>query len=283
MSIKNSAILCELTISSYIGSKKDTRTGDEVTQSKNALKGAASVNKHLFNNVKELDDVNKFVAGTRTEFYRRTLPWSDLGARLVTTASFYEVNDWLAQQETEFLRLVDVFIAKYSTLVSSQAFQLGAMFDRSEYPMQEGIARKFKFTKIYTPVPEAGDFRVDIENDIRDELAKQYEAIYNDRTASAMSDLWDRLHTTLTHLSERLTPVDSGKAKIIRDAVVTNAVELCAMLKDMNVTGDADLETARKTLETTLIGVTPDDLRKSDDTKKDIKGQVDGILKQFNW
>lgn len=283
MSIKNRAVLFELNISSYTGSKKDTKTAEEVTANKSAMRGAASVNKHLFNNVKELEDINKFVGLVRAEFYRRTLPWSDVGQRIVTMESFFSTNDWLAQKETEFFQLVDTFIKRYSGVVAAQAFQLGDMFDRSEYPTETEVLHKFKFRKIVTPIPEAGDFRVDVEENVREELALQYEKVYAERTNLAMNDLWDRLHTTLKHISERLTPVKEGKNKIIRDAVVDNAVELCELLKLMNVTNDKDLESARVALEKSLKGIDGETLRESDEIKTNLKGRVDAILDNFNW
>ena len=64
MSITTSAVLFELNISQFTGRKKDRKVSDEVTTSKSASKDAASVSKHLFAGVKELDDISKFVAKT---------------------------------------------------------------------------------------------------------------------------------------------------------------------------------------------------------------------------
>jgi len=54
-------------------------------------------------------------------------------------------------------------------------------------------------------------------------------------------------------------------------------------LRETNVTNDADLESARKAVERTLLGVSPEELRKNEAVRSDIKSQVEGILDKFNW
>jgi hypothetical protein len=62
-----------------------------------------------------------------------------------------------------------------------------------------------------------------------------------------------------------------------------NAVELCEMLKVMNVTQDADLDWARQKLEEALMGVTTEDLKKSDGLRKDVKSRVDELADKLGW
>jgi hypothetical protein len=69
--------------------------------------------------------------------------------------------------------------------------------------------------------------------------------------------------------------------QIFRDSLVNNATDMCELLTKLNVTNDPKLESARKTLESALIGVTATDLRKDDALRLDTKAKVDAILGMF--
>jgi hypothetical protein len=125
------------------------------------------------------------------------------------------------------------------------------------------------------PVPEANDFRVDIAEDIRSEMEREYKQAYTSRVETAMNDAWSRLHTTLEHMVERLSGNDK---KIFRDSLVDNAMELTSLLTKLNVTNDPKLEDARKELEKSLVGVTPEDLRESPVLRQIVVDKVSQIM-----
>jgi hypothetical protein len=128
------------------------------------------------------------------------------------------------------------------------------------------------------PVPETNDFRVDVEDDIRAEMKREYEKAYEGRVEVAMSDAWSRLHTTLERMVERLSGDDK---KIFRDSLVTNALDLTSLLTKLNVTNDPKLEQARQSLERSLVGVTPDELRESKGARDEVVARVNQILEMI--
>lgn len=282
--VARAAMLVDLQISLYSGRKQDKATQAEVTASKGAKSSkAASVYKSLFAECQELDAITKFQARARAEHYKLTKPWNDYGARLLPTALLQKYKVEMNQAESEFNRLVDVFLDKYDTLVAAAAFQLGTLFDRDEYPTREQVARKFRFDISYAPLPTAGDFRLDIESEVQRDLMRQYEKRMEQQLEAAAQDSWTRLHEALTRLSDRLVVEDDGKKRKFHDTMVTGALELCELLTDMNVTNDPALEKARRKLEEALSGVTPKELREEDSTRTITKQKVDAILASFDW
>lgn len=283
--IARSALLVELNISTYSGRKQDKRTQEEVTASKGAAsKRAASVYKSLFAECKELDAVIKFQASVRQRHYALTTPWSDSGTRIVTMKMFCGTyKDEMNQYEEKFWALVNAFLDKYDTLVAGAAFQLGTLFDRTEYPSREQVKSKFAFDLNIAPLPTAGDFRLDIEAEVQRDLIAQYEKRLQDQVLRANQDAWTRLHTVLSHISDRLTIEEDGTKRTFRDTLVSNADELCSLLTDLNVANDPSLERARARLHETLLGVSPDELRKHDSVRTDVKAKVDKILSDFDW
>jgi len=203
--IARSAMLVDLAISVYSGRKQDKKTQGEVVAAKGSGSAkAASVYKSLFAECKELDAIIKFQAKVRNEHYRLTLPWSDNGQRLLPTKALFDYQGVMTKNDQEFKALVDKFLDKYDTLVAAAAFQLGTLFDREEYPTRDQVARKFSFDTSFTPLPTAGDFRLDIESSVQRELVEQYEARAKAQLAQANQDSWNRLHTALTKMSDRL-------------------------------------------------------------------------------
>lgn len=282
--VARAAMLVDLNISTYSGRKQDKATQEEVTTSKGAgSKQAASVYKNLFANCAELMAITKFQARARAEHYKLTLPWSDNGSRLLPTAAWLDYTATMGKYQKEFDQLVAAFVAKYDTLVAAAAFQLGTLFDRDEYLTSDAVARRFYMGISYTPLPSSGDFRLDIESEVQADLIKQYEARTQTLLAQANQDAWTRLHGVLTKLSDRLIVDEDGKKNVFHDTIVTNAEELCDLLKALNVTGDADLERARRRLQDAMQGVTPKDLRDELSTRLDVKRQVQNILEAYDW
>ena len=282
--IARAAVLVDLEISIYSGRKQDKRTQAEVTASKGAAsRRAASVYKSLFAECKELDDINKFQARVRAEHYRMTQPWNDYGARLLPTSLLQEYKKTMNRLEAEFDLLVGKFLDKYDTLVASAAFQLGTLFDRSEYPSRGQVANKFRINVSFSPLPTAGDFRLDIEAEVQRDLIDQYEKRAVAQVTAATQDSWTRLYNALKRLSDRLVVEEDGKKRIFHDTIVTGALEMCELLTHMNIMQDPSLEKARRKLEEVLSGVTPKELREEDGTRTLTKQKVDEILAAFDW
>jgi hypothetical protein len=272
--IQNSAVLVDLNIGVWTGRKLDKRVSEQVDASNNTKAKAGNYHKKLLAGTAALDTLHSVVSGIRTWHYDNTLPWSDNGSRLLPMANFFDYKAMLSQYQTQFNASANTFYGEYDTLVTAAAFTLGNLFNANDYPTVDEIKRKNYFRITFSPVPDSGDFRVDIPEEYRREL----EEVSKQREDAAMRDVWGRLHDCLKHMSDKL----AGEEKqLFRDTLVTNAVDLCGMLTKLNVTNDPKLEEARRQLEMTLVGLTADDLRKYADTRKGTKLRVDEILSMF--
>ena len=283
ISIASSAMLVELSISAWTARKLDKKVSTQVDLDKHAKTRAGNYNKNLLAGTGFLDTITKYAANARAWHLSQTLPWSDNGIRLLPMSNFMTYKENLVTLEKNYQALVDKFIVAYPNLVSAAAFQLGDLFDRTEYPEADTIARKFKFNVNYLPVPMAGDFRVDIGEEAKAELVQNCERAYTDRLNNAMKDAWGRLHECLTRMSERLSDDDNGNRKVFRDSLVENAVELVDLLKHFNLTGDANMEQARTELAVAIMNHDAEDLRESHMAREAVKNKVDAILGKFSF
>lgn len=285
--IDTCALLVEFNASVWTARKLDRNTSDEVMANKNAVaKDAARVNKHLLAGRQELEVIQKHVGAVRLYVYENTLPWSDTGIRLLPTSKYFEFNDKMGQMQEEFVELVNKFVDAYPTLITAQAMALGDMFDRNEYPSANEMAHKFSFRLNYMPVPKAGDFRVDVGNDAQSELQMKLAKLADERIELAMKDARDRLKNHLERMMERLKVEEvNGEVRKsrIHASLVESGLELCNVLKALNLTNDPDLESARAKLESVLNGVDVDDLRKHDSARVEVRAQVAEIMDKFNF
>lgn len=296
-SIAAAAMRGSLNISVWEGRKRDTATQAEVQASKGARsKRAATVNKHLFAESPALEAIKNLRSEARMWFNKVTLPWDDNGSRIITTAQYMDVMAEIDRYQQRFAHLVSVFVNTYSTEISKQAFELGALFNRNDYPRADEIARKFGFMLSVEPLPVAGDFRVDVGNAALQELQQRYEEIANARVQQAMGDAWDRIKRQVEWVHERMSAVlahdpdardeETGKAVSkprLHESMLTNGLELCALLRDLNLTQDPALEAVRQELESSLVNVDIDSLRESPAVQSTVKTSMESILSKFNF
>ena len=283
ISIASSAMLVEMSISTWTARKLDKRVSTQVDLDNGAKTKVVNANKNLMAGTGVLDTIVKYAANARAWHISQTLPWTDNGSRLLPMSNFMNYKQQLGELETNYEALVDKFIVAYPSLVSAAAFQLGNLFDRNEYPDENSLKRKFKFTYSFFPVPTAGDFRIDINEEAKAEIMANCNSAYEDRLNNAMREAWSRLHECLTRMSERLTDNADGSRKIFRDSLVENGVELVTMLKHLNITQDPQLEQARRDLQSAIGAHDLDSLRDNSNAREVVKMKVDTILSKFNF
>jgi hypothetical protein len=285
--IDTCAMLVEFTAPMWTARKLDRGATDEVVHNKRAAaKDAARVNKHLLAGRNELEIIQQHINAARTYVYENTLPWSDAGIRLLPTKNFMTFNQRMTQFEQEFVDMVNVFVQVYPSLITAQAMALGDMFNRSEYPAPQEVASKFSFRVNYMPVPNAGDFRVDVGNEAQVELQKKLSSLADERVAAAMADAKARLKGHLDRMLKQLRVEEvNGKQKKgrIHASLIEGGLELCEALKALNITNDMTIEAARMELEKLLRSVDTEDLRKQVDARTEIRTQVADIVDRFNF
>ena len=285
--LSGAAVIVNLSLSVWTARKLDKRVSQEVDAAKSTKTRAGNYHKNLLAGSGKLEEITKLSNAVRTWHYGITQPWGDNGDRVLPMTLFTDYRAKLTEYETEFAAAVNNFLNEYDTLVAAAAFQLGDLFNREDYPEREHIIAKFGFRYAFSPVPTAGDFRVDIGEQGLEELRSHYEGVMGERTKAMMQDAWDRLYDALTKMSERLaddTDPETGepKRKIFRDSLVDNAVDVCKLLKHFNTTNDTKLEAMRQQLEETMRGVDAQSLRDSDVLRDQTKQKVDALLSKFD-
>lgn len=292
-SIQSSAMIVEFSASVWTGRKKDKSASAQITMQNNAASGTANVSKKLLGDCAELDAIQKFVGIVRKQHYALTMPWSDLGQRLIPTAMFFDYQNQMSAFEQEFDRLVQAFLDVYDWEIIQSRAKLGTLFNDADYMSVHDLHRKFRFAVTYSPVPSAGDFRVDMGNEQAAILKTQYQEHYETQITKAMDDVFKRTRTYLERLHHSLDDdnISMGKdgkpkSKRIFAGTFDGVLDMIDMLKACNLTGDTQMEAIRTKLEDQFRGLgrmplSPEALREDKHLRAETKTVVEDVIKNL--
>ena len=273
MSISSSAVLVSLNISVWPASTIDKEVTTKVLDDAMAHQNAGKFKKDLLAGTSLRKDIENRAARARQFHAKQTIPWADKGDRLLPTCLFLEYKQTIDKELLEFDGMYEEFFQAYPSLCAAAPVNMGKLFKRDDYPDLDVVRGRFGFRSRISPLPEAGDFRLDAGNqEIADQIADiktKYDADMQARLADAMRDPWDRLHKMLTTISSKLTD-DKSEGKRYHDTLVTNPLELCALLGKLNITKDPKLEDARLQLEATMRHADIEVIKSSPDVRESI-------------
>jgi len=280
-SIASSAVLVSLSRSVPKMTKIDKQVTAEVTTAKHASKNAGKFQKKLLN-CSVLDALHTLSGQIYAYHIENTVAWTDRGPRLLPNEKLIDYKNTMEALFVEARLLWEEFLQVYPSRVASvQLNHMGDMFNESDYPTVEELRRKFRMAVSYEPIPDAGDFRVDIGNQAAQEMADTYNTLLQDRIAGAMNDVVERLTTPLINMSKMLDYTEGEKPTGFRDTLVDNVLSIVELMRTCNLSNDARLTEVQQQLRQTLTGVTPDGLRRDPNLRARTKQNVDQIIKNL--
>lgn len=287
MGLDERALLVKLSIGRWSGQKTDKNVTNEVAERHNADKASGKYRKRLVTKT-ALKEIDSIAGAARTAHNTLTLPWTDDGARVITTESYEHYSKVMRDFRDKMQVAVDAFIETYDKHVKDAKAHLGTMFDPGDYPDREEVKAKFTFDVEPSPIPTKGDFRAKVSDEEAAIIAKDIELRSKQRMEHAMRDVWERVADVTGKMAERLTaykPKDGLHVaeNTFRDSLVYNVEELARLLPALNITNDPKLETLQKDLLNKLCYYDPQQLREDSKarakTAKDAKAILDKVGK----
>ncbi len=284
-SISSSAMLVEHTCSKWGRSnKKDKAASAKVVVDNNANKDTASVSKVLLGDSDTLKALHSLAGNARNLHYAMTLPWNDMGHRMLATEMYPKYHEVMTDLQGEFYRLKGEFLSVYDWERAQENARLGDLWNAEDYPTADSLVDKFEFRLSYFSISDPNDFRISVGNEQTQILKDHMNDYHNARFDGAMNNMWKRVHEMASHMSERLRVAGeddkvskTGSLKF-NESMVDHAVDIVALLGACNVTGDSKQEAIRRRLEDALHGVTTDGLRNSSTLRAETKASIDDII-----
>lgn len=275
------AMLVDLTIRQWTARKNDRIVARDVARQYGADETMGRYSKDLIGR-ETLETIHRIATSAAADHRRRTLPWLDSGARILSSAGYFAYTEAMRAHSAEWDGAVATFAANYSTYVDDARHRLNGLFKGDEYPGQ--ITDRFTFGYNVLPVPDASDFRVmlgDAETErIREAIQLTTDAALN----TALHDVTDRIVTVVGHMAERLRNyivTADGASGIFRDSLVENVRSLVEILPTLNLTGNAALTAVTERMRSELCATSADTLRASAAAREHTAAAAEAILKEM--
>lgn len=271
--LSEKALLVRLSISQWVARRIDKTVTREVAVQHGNREDMGRYTKCLVDS-KAIKTVAQVANSARSEHYHMTLPWSDDGWRIVTSAAYPEYMRTMRQLKAQFEDAVDDLVGSYPELIERAKNDLGNLFHPADYPAQESLTDKYNFGLTVMPLPEATDFRVSLQADEMERVRQEYSGTLSSNVATAMSDAWRRLYDVVAAVAERL----SQPSNVFRDSLLGNVSRLVDILPKLNIAGDTELDRLAQEVREKLLQHEPQVLRDDLDKRAEIARAADAIM-----
>jgi hypothetical protein len=256
MSLAGKAMVVSLNISQSTFRKFDQRATSTVESTYATTEKVGNYNKKLLPGAVELEEVHRIGRSIREYYYEQTLPWMNDGSRIISSRNYLDFTNAYRKRKGEWEQAVATFMHEYPALRDEAKIKLGDLYAETDYPTVAQLAHKFSCEVAFMPVPDIGDFRVEV-------LDSEKEAFLNrmrEVESNAMRECWRRLYDVVQHAVGKLqTPGAQFK-----NTLIENITDMCKLLPRLNVTDDPELENMRRQVETLASKISPDMCRSSD-------------------
>lgn len=276
--LSDRAMLVSLNISQWTAMKHDRNETSAVTARHSLTTDAARVNKRLLPNATSLQALHEQTNLIRRDFAARTLPWLMDGVQILKADAYMDFTTAMRHHQDRWQSYVDQFVADYPAHVENAKHMLGTLFNANDYPTEREVRAKFCMGLRFQPVPSIDDWRVDVGDVERERLRRELTEQIVEAEAGAMAAAWKRVHDVVAKAHERLSQPDA----IFRDTLVSNAVELCALLPSLNVLDDPALERTRQELERGLCKYNVGTLRSDPAVRSEVADKMADIMKKMS-
>jgi len=278
MGLAQKAMIVDLQLSRWSGTKTDPKASKQLIANANAKDGSAIVSKRLVPK-EAFTDIVTACNALRAHMSKHTLPWSDNGQRIMTRNIFEIFMSGYGELERQFNAAVAEFITvKYPQARDQASFRMGDLFVEGDYPTIEELQKKFQVTLDIDGITEPDDFRVALPQQELDKLKAGMEESIQRKLSSAMQDVWLRIAELLEHYIEKIGNEDA----IFRDSTVNNLVDLMNILPGLNVTGDPKLREIRQKIMAGIGAYQPENLRKQKDLRAVAAKEARAIRESIN-
>jgi hypothetical protein len=247
-----------------------------------ADKDLLRVSKRLVDSA-ELKAITRFDGEVRRFLYNICLPF-EIGIHLLPITALETVECRLRQFAEDRKQLIQAFLTVYPSLCQDAERRLRGLYDPTEYPQIDDVAREFGFSWQYVSFGVPDQLK-----GISREVWEQEREKAALRMAEASSEIQVVLRESMAklvqHMADRLKEGPDGKPLRFKETTVSNLVEFLANFEFRNVTDDNELQSLVGRARELMQNVNADDLRTTGDLRTkvqqgmtDIAGQLDTLF-----
>jgi hypothetical protein len=271
--LSESAILVKLSISDWLAVKTDQSITFEVTSQHQANPNMGNFRKTLLKSPHH-NNYRQICRQAMARHYELTLPWRDEGMRILPAKLFYDYVAEINTFKDKAMSAVGEFVSTYDSEVEKVKVELGTMFKQEDYPSVSTLEGKFGIDLSFYPVPEAGDWRVDINNKEVGELKNTLTQEIIKVQEYSVNELWARLTEQISQIHGKL----SDPEQRLRYDRLNNFKKFLELAPKLNITSDEDIDSIVKETANVFAGLEASEIRENEELKQKTINDTKAIL-----
>lgn len=276
MSLTSTTMLVQLNCKAKSFSKLDKGVSAETNFRKNAGTDASRTHKSLISK-NALSAIQKALSAAKIYHNHMTMPYIDRGPRLLPSTKYFEYINRMNSLINDVDIAKNEFLEHWEESVQQQKQNLGEMWKAEDYPHISQVQQAFGAFITFYPLPDSSQLvqLAGLSESETTKMREEMETVLNNKTAAAVSHVWNRVGEAVKKLSVSLKRTD-GK---LFQSLIDNLKELVRLLPDLNITGDKNLESIAKRIEDELITYDMFSYRKNEDLKTETADKAESIYK----
>jgi hypothetical protein len=268
-------------------SKKDKGATEAMLREQGASRKAAAVIKNIYNPDNPILKKIKTQRGLlRNTHVSLTGPWEDTGFRIITAKAYDGYKKQMDELVDEFNASVEDFVRHRDDIVADaqgSSFNLGKMFDESEYPSKEQIRAAFRAEVITEVIPDRSRIELDMDKERTQKIVDEATGREQERVQELLSHVANSVKDELTKMHEALSrhgvkEEGNQRAQGFRDTLVPRMQKLAALIPSLNITGDPALDKLGQEIAEKLCVVPSAELRKDPEAREQVAKDAEELL-----
>lgn len=219
--------------------------------------------KDLFKGNKLVNALNNCYTDAYVYHVHHTLPWLDKGFRMIFGPNVVSYMTHIGECRATMETLLKEIEPQYQDMVTADLGRLKELGNPIDYPTFADFAGSWKLMVDFRPVPQTGDYRIAVPQEITDGLQQQLQ----DLGVKTKELLRSNLKHEFKNFYEALEKPD--KERRLFESTFDGLYDLVKRTYDLNVLNDTDLTYVLDRLTTVMANFSLADLRKFPEARQE--------------
>lgn len=284
--INERLMIARLSIHQWYPRKYDAKASREIAEHYGAESAdrAGRYNKILVD-LATIKPLQQRIRQLRGDHAFMTAPWADNGERVLPVDLYFDYVEKVRIAEQEIAALADEYAyGDYQRQRELAQVALGGLFKESDYPTAEDLRARFGIEIRFEPIPNADDARTwGIGDQAAEQIARDVRSSLEAATQKAHQHVVDQVVSRAKEFVQKVRAYHEGDASKLYDTAVTNLKDITDLvIKGLNITGSADLDSLAAELHVALGDTSADQLKLSESDRIGRTAQIESIVSKFD-
>jgi len=203
-----------------------------------------------------------------------TLPFPEPGVRLIRQDRIDSFNTRMQELREELEEAVWQLDNHFAELKSAARERLGRLFNAADYPAS--LRSMFAVTWDF-PSVEPPSYLQALNPELYQQECQRVQSRFDEAVRLAEEMFIAELAKLVSHLTERLSGQDDGRAKIFRDSAIDNLTEFFGRFRALNIGSNEQLDSLVADAQQIIRGVEPQKLRDNADLRQHVATEMSRV------